>query len=83
MKLNWILICVGNELTEDGYNNVLHVCAYENEPTSAEEQSLREELLVDEEFDMVGREDYEIVRASRENDPGIFEMLGIPDEMPD
>ena len=63
--------------------SVVHVCGYENEPEQVDADSLREELATDETFGMIGDEDYQINCVCREEDPELFETLGIPEDSDD
>jgi hypothetical protein len=82
MKLNWIFLVLTPPDDEDK-SEVLHICAYEHEPTEVDEQSLRAELATDEEFGLVGFTGYLIVKHSREEYPEIFGDLVLPDEIND
>ena len=48
---NWFIFAF------DERNELLHICAYENEPTEIDEKNLKEELYIDPDFGLVGRND--------------------------
>jgi hypothetical protein len=81
MKLNWILVCVDNNIGEDKMAVVKHVCAYESEPRDVDIESLKQELNTDEDFGMIGDTNYIIMKYNRVENQDIFEILELPEEL--
>jgi hypothetical protein len=78
MELNWALIAI--KPVEDGIE-ILHICAYEQEPGDEAIMSLLTELQTDPDFGMEGMvhgEDFYISKVSRAADPEVFEALELP-----
>lgn len=78
MRLDWMLICYKDNT--DGSMDVIHLCAYEEEPGMIDIKSLREELATDPEFEMIGDTDYKMKMVNRKEHLKWFESFGIPEE---
>lgn len=79
MKINFAIVCY--KMRDDKNAEVKHICCYETEPSMLDVNRLKEELATDEEFGMVGDEDYEMTLLDRSTEPDQFEELGIPAEI--
>ena len=77
MKINYAIICY-KELDGDNIQ-VKHKCLYENKPEDVDIFSLQQELDTDEEFGMVGDDDYEMMLIDRDNE--LWETFGLPYEV--
>ena len=76
MKINYALVCY--KQIDDDNIQLKHTCCYENEPKQSDVDSLYEELATDEEFGMVGDDDFEMWLINRNDQPHLFETFGIP-----
>lgn len=77
MKINYALVCF--KRIDD---NIIkkHACCYEKKPSQVDINSLYEELATDEEFNMVGDLDFEMILINRKEHSNLFELFNIPKE---
>ena len=81
MKINYAVICF-KEIDEN-LIEVKHKCLYENKPSEERLDDLMRELNEDEEFGMIGDDDYEMVVLDYNEHPEMFESFDIPTEIED
>ena len=81
MKLTYVVICY--EDNDDDSMNILHLCGYEEMPSTDSLKDLKRELAEDPEFDLIGNDSYKMKVLDR-NIPAeadLLTYLEVPEEI--